>query len=81
MNDLNTYGCCNYPAEVFPRPVRRVIRLVILFNLTVLMVGAVLFSIYGGLKVVREVGDNPRAFQTRSSASPRHANPTKGQRP
>ena len=80
MNDWNCYGYCNYPAEVFPGPIRRVLRFVILFNLTALCVGAFLFGIYGGLQVVREVAANPSAFQTHTSDHPRHAHSTKGPR-
>ena len=81
MSEWDSYEVCNYPPEVFPRPIRRVIRFVILFNLSVLMVGAVVFSIYSGTKVVREVTANPGAYQTKPTNHAGHVHSPKGQRP
>lgn len=81
MNEWNDYQCCNYPAEVFPRPVRRVIRFVILANLSVVCIGSILFGIYGGIRAVREVVAKPPVYQTNFPHHQHHAHSTKGQRP
>ncbi len=81
MNEWNHYPCSNYSAEVFPRPIRRVIRFVILANLTVVCAGAILFGIYGGIRAVREVIATPRAHQTSSPNNQHYAHSRKGQRP
>ena len=65
-NEWNSYGYCNYPAEVFPRPVRRAVLFVIFFNLAVVCGGAVLFSIVGGIRAVRQVITQPHSISTQT---------------